>query len=50
MDWVESQINDENIFPVKVGESSPFNYLLLFMDWVESQINYENVFPVKVVE
>jgi len=20
MDWVESQINDENIFPVKVGE------------------------------
>jgi len=26
MDWVESQINDENRFPVKVGELSPLNY------------------------
>ncbi|XP_076116076.1 MOB kinase activator 3B-like isoform X1 [Mytilus galloprovincialis] len=27
MDWVESQINDENIFPVKVGVPFPKNYL-----------------------
>ena len=26
MDWVESQINDANIFPLKVGELSPLNY------------------------
>ncbi|KAJ8298748.1 hypothetical protein KUTeg_022808, partial [Tegillarca granosa] len=27
MEWVESQINDENIFPVKVGVPFPKNYM-----------------------
>ncbi|XP_013380368.1 MOB kinase activator 3B [Lingula anatina] len=27
MDWVEAQINNENIFPVKVGTSFPKNYM-----------------------
>ncbi|KAH3817350.1 hypothetical protein DPMN_118883 [Dreissena polymorpha] len=64
MEWVESQINDETIFPIKVGgvTDQRRNHLSYQSWWshrsttipsflsklVESQINNETIFPIKV--